>query len=390
MTSQVFGSAGYVSAVAFLGLLAADLTGNDRLAGVPNATMTLGTALLAGPLARRAIHRGRRTALVTGYLLGAVGAVASFLAGQTGSFLLLLPALLVLGSLQASGLQTRFAAADHASPDQRARAISLVVWVGAIGGVLGPSLATWENDFGISLGARPWVSPLLLAAVLSLIAAGVVSQRLPTSPALAGRAAPASRWTETWTHVTANPLALLGIVTVALSQAAMVAVMVMTPLHMRDHGQAELSGFVIAVHVFGMFGLAPVVGRFVDRLGPVRTIKIGATILGAGVLISVIAGYHPVLIFVGLFLLGLGWNFGLISGSTLLTSSIEGGYRLAAQGLSDSVLSILGGAAALVSGFVKQSWGFPWLANLALALAVVVLVWTVMVSRRPSQVPSPL
>ncbi len=88
---------------------------------------------------------------------------------------------MLLGSTQAAGLQTRFAAADHAEPGQRARAISLVVWVSAIGGVLGPSLATWENDVGVGLGLRAWVSPLLLAGVLSLLAALVITIRLPGS-----------------------------------------------------------------------------------------------------------------------------------------------------------------------------------------------------------------
>lgn len=350
MISQVLGSAGNVSALTFLGLLAADLTGSDRLAGVPAATLTLGTAFLAAPLARRAIRRGRRAALATGYLIGGLGAFASFLAGESGVFILLIVALLALGGTQAAGLQTRFAAADHAPPDGRARAISLVVWVAAFGGVLGPSLAKWENDLGVSVGLRPWVSPLLVAGLLSLLAAAAISIRLTR--------------------------------TAALSQAAMVAIMTMTPLHMRDHGQAELSGFVIALHVFGMFGLAPLVGRAVDRFGAYRAIKTGAAILGAGVLVSVVAGYQPALIFIGLFLLGLGWNFGLIAGSTLLTSSIDSTHRLSAQGMSDTLLSVLGGFAALSSGFIKQGWGFHWLANLAFALAATVMVSAVFVQLR--------
>ena len=388
MFSQVLGSAANVSAVAFLGLLAADLTGSDRLAGLPSATLTLGTAMLAPLLARRAIRRGRRPALVMGYLVGSLGAFATFFAGQAGVFLWLIPALLLLGSTQASGLQTRFAAADHAEPGQRARAISLVVWVSAIGGVLGPSLATWENDVGVGLGLRAWVSPLLLAGVLSLLAALVITIRLPGSDTTAvGGLRPSPRWMNTWQAVRTNRLALLGIVTVALSQAAMVAVMTMTPLHMRDHGHATLSGYVIALHVFGMFGLAPLVGRFVDRAGSFRAIKIGAVILGSGVLVSVVAGYQPALIFVGLFLLGLGWNFGLIAGSTLLTASVDIEHRLAAQGMSDTLLSVLGGCAALASGFIKQGWGFHWLANAAFALAVLVMVWALVVSRGHVRVP---
>jgi MFS family permease len=155
----------------------------------------------------------------------------------------------------------------------------------------------------------------------------------------------------------------------------MVAVMTMTPLHMRDHGQAELSGAVIAVHVLGMFGLSPVVGRIVDRYGPLRSIRAGAAILGVGVLAAVIAGYQPALIFIGLFMLGLGWSFGLIAGSSLLVAASGDEYRIASQGLADAVLSVLGGGAALASGFVKASFGFHWLSNLAFVLALVVGIW---------------
>ncbi|CAN5263704.1 hypothetical protein BH18ACT5_BH18ACT5_19700 [soil metagenome] len=248
--------------------------------------------------------------------------------------------------------------------------------------MLGPSLATWENDVGVGLGLRPWVSPLVLAGVLALVAAAVIAVRLPVDQAIVTAGLPASpRWQDTWLALRRNRPALLGIVTVAISQAAMVAIMTMTPLHMRDHGNAELSGYVIALHVFGMFGLAPLVGRFVDRGGSYRAIKTGAMILGGGVLISVVAGYRPALIFVGLFLLGLGWNFGLIAGSTLLTTSIDKEHRVAAQGMSDALLSILGGLAALASGFIKQGLGFHWLANVAFVLALIVIAWAMLVSR---------
>jgi MFS family permease len=387
MVSQVLGSGANASAFAFLALLAADLSGSDNLAGVPAATLTLGTALLATPLARRAIRRGRRSALVAGYLIGTGGAVASFWAGQVGNFPLLLAALLAFGATQAAGLQTRFAAADHALPEQRARAISLVVWVGAFGGVAAPALAKWENDLGLSLGVRPWVAPFMAASVFSILAALWTGARLPVEPVVGTLPAP-PRWGDTWAEVRATPAALLGIVTVALSQAAMVAVMTMTPLHMRDHGQAEISGFVIALHVLGMFGFAPLVGRFVDRVGSYRAIMTGGAILAAGVLASVVAGYQPVLIFLGLFLLGLGWNFGLIAGSALLTSSIDSSHRLSAQGMSDSLLSILGGLAAFTSGFIKQGWGFHWLANLSFAFAVLVASWALAVARRHQSVAS--
>ena len=150
--------------------------------------------------------------------------------------------------------------------------------------------------------------------------------------------------------------------------------MVMTPLHMKDHGHAELSTLVIAVHVFGMFGLAPLIGRWADGFGRIRSLQVGAIILAAGTVSAVIAGYVPALMFVGLFLLGVGWSVALISGSALLTESLPESQRVDAQGLADVLMSLLGATAAFSSGFVKTAVGYDWLANFATAAAVLSLI----------------
>ncbi len=380
MTSQALFSAGYITMVSVLGLLAADLTGTDRWAGLPNAALTLGTAVMAAPLARRALAKGRRPALWAGYLIGAAGAVVGFILSQSGAFIPFLLALVLVGTGQTAALQSRFAAADLATPEERGRVISLVVWVGALGGVVGPSLGAWENAWGLEQGFRTWTAPLLVSVLLLVLAAAAVAIGLRPDPLMASArqktdTTPRPTIGTTWGVIRTRPLALLGIGSIALSQAAMVAVMTMTPLHMRDHGQAELSGTVIALHVLGMFGLSPVVGRIVDRYGPLRSIRLGAAILGIGVVAAVIAGYQPALIFAGLFLLGLGWSFGLIGGSSLLVAASGDEYRVASQGLADAVLSVLGGSAAFASGFVKESFGFHWLSNVAFVLALAVGLW---------------
>ena len=106
----------------------------------------------------------------------------------------------------------------------------------------------------------------------------------------------------------------LGLASMITVQAAMVAVMTMTPPHMRDHHQAGSSAYVIAVHIAGMYGLAPWVGRFVERIRPIGRSWSPVSCSPRGTAGAVLAGYHRPLIFVGLFLLGLGWNIGLIAG----------------------------------------------------------------------------
>ena len=395
MVGQALGTAAAASMLAALGLLAAELLGSDSLAGLPAAVATLGTAVIASPLAGLAVHKGRRAALWAGYGLGALGAAIASLAGEMGVFWILLIGMAIFGGGQAAGLQSRFAAADLASPERRARDISRVVWVATIGGVLGPVLNSTEDTVGRSFGLGPWVGPMIAALVLYLTAAAWAAIRLRPDPLLlrAERAGlPAverqrRQLTGAWRAVRAEPMALLAVASLAVSHAVMVAVMTMTPLHMRDHGQALLSGLVISVHVLGMYGFSPLVGRYTDRMGPSRTIRDGALILGLGVISSVVAGYQPPLIFIGLFLLGLGWSFGLIAGSALLTSSVSEASRVAAQGLSDTLLSGLAAGAAFISGLVKQGWGFHWLANLAGSCAIALAVAAILVARRR---PSPV
>ncbi len=132
---------------------------------------------------------------------------------------------------------------------------------------------------------------------------------------------------------------------------------------------------MIAVHIVGMFGLAPLVGRFVDRVGAIRAIQYGTVVLGVGTIAAVVAGYVPAMIFTGLFLLGLGWNIGLIGGTTLLTASVPADARVEAQGTGDLTLSLCGAAAAFGSGFVKQGWGYHILADAATALAAAMLLY---------------
>jgi len=390
MVSNSVGYAGLVSVVAVVGLLASEVMGRDLLAGLPAAAATLGTAIAATPLALRSKRQGRRRGLWLGYFIGAAGGVLALAAGQAGVFWLLILAMGVFGVAQASNLQARFAAADLAGPDRRARAISMVVWVGTVGAVLGPPAALWANRVGTtSLGLRSWVAPMFLG-ILGFSAAGVViaSVLRPDPLELAGgvdpdaeRENPLRTAGNAWTAVWNNPKARLALVVMAVSQMAMVAVMTMTPLHMRDHGHADLSTLVISAHVLGMFGLSPLIGGWADRFGRIKSVGAGAGILGVGTIATVVAGYIPALLFAGLFLLGLGWSFALIAGSALLTESLPIQERVGAQGLADVAMSVLAAIAAFSSGFVKEFAGFHWLANFATIAAVLMIVAVLQVRR---------
>lgn len=381
--AQVPGQAAVAGVVAVGALLAKDLLhGNDRFAGSGGAAFTLGSAFLAVPLSAYMRRNGRRPGLMFAFGLGAVGAAIAATGGQLRSFPLFLVGMVCFGGAQAATLQGRYVAADLAPEHDRARAIASVVVVGTLGAIFGPILTPWEKRAGEAIGLDEFIGPFLFASLFLLVSLAIIHVRLRPDPlAVNGQLDPNAERVRPLRQVQISAgvirrshLAPLGLAAMVASQTAMVAVMTMTPSHMKDHGQADLSAYVIALHIAGMYAFAPFVGRFVSRFGEIRSVMVGAVVLGLGTVAAVVAGYVPWLIFVGLFLLGVGWNIGLIAGSALLTNAVPANARVEVQGTADLTMSFCGGMAAFASGFIKQAWGFHLLADAATLLAGALLV----------------
>jgi MFS family permease len=377
------GQAAVAGTVAVVSLLAKDMLGSDRLAGMGSAAFTFGAAMISIPLAAFMRRRGRRPGLALALGIGSVGALVAASGGQVRFFPLFILGMFMFGSGQSATLQARYAAADLATESERATAIGAVVWIGTLGAVFGPLFTPLEKRFGIWIGLDEYVGPYLFAAVLFAVGAVAYLVLLRPDPLVvsgavdphAARTRPLEQVRRSYGEIRRSPGALLGIIAMAVSQATMVGVMTMTPPHMADHGHADLSALVIALHIVGMYGLAPWVGRFVDRVGTVRSVQIAAVLLGLSTITVQIAGYVPALMFIGLFFLGVGWNIGLIAGTALLTSSVPSHARVEAQGTGDLTLSLCGAIAALSSGFVKQAFEFHILADMATVLAGMMLVY---------------
>ncbi|HYN30389.1 MAG TPA: MFS transporter [Dermatophilaceae bacterium] len=174
--------------------------------------------------------------------------------------------------------------------------------------------------------------------------------------------------------------------TLALGLGVMVAVMVMTPLHMR-HGNADLTviGFVISVHILGMYAFSPLTGYAVDRLGGRTVAGVGSGVLCAATLLAAVSpeGSSPTLVG-GLFLLGLGWSCTLVSGSTLLTAGVPTPERPGAQGAADLAMGLVAAAGGVVGGVVVDHSGYPALAAVATGFAL--LVGVAVIAARPAAV----
>ncbi|MFI0824887.1 MFS transporter [Streptomyces roseolus] len=381
VATQILGGLGIATGVALAAVLATEVSGTDALAGLASTATVAGPALLAMPLAALMTRRGRRAGLVLAYLLGALGAGVAVLGAVLDSFPLLLAGLVGFGAGSSANLTARFAAADLAPPDRRARAISTVVWATTIGAVLGPNIAAPAGRSVAGLGIPVAAGPFLWAAVVFVVSALVVTLLLRPDPLLTARALaaadgdgaedrPEDRSLRAGLRaVRESPQARIALVTVVASHTVMVSIMSMTPVALTHHGAGiELIGLVISVHIAGMYAFSPVMGWLSDRLGRLAVIGLAVGLLGIAALLAGTAGGSHTRVAAGLFVLGLGWSAGLVSGSALLTDSVPQAARASVQGLSDTAMNTAAGLGGLLAGVVVSQAGYGPLNAIAACL----------------------
>ncbi len=378
-SAQVLSGVGTAGTVAAGSLLVASISNSETLAGLAQTSAVLGAAALALPLARITAKGGRRAALSIGYFAGFIGSIFAIWGGSSRNLTLMLIGTFLVGAASAAAYQARFAAIDLATDQTRARQLSFVVWGSTIGAVAGPNLMQPSGNFAENVGLPRLVGPYLISAVTLAAAALVINTFLRPDPyLLANKDVDIQRvkgdTKKALAHIRSNPAALFAIAAIAIGHLAMVAVMVMTPVHMA-HVDVTLTviGLVISVHVLGMFAFSPIVGSLSDRLGRVRVIQIG---LGILIISAVISGFaradDAYTLGVGLFLLGLGWSCTLIAGSALLSESVADTFKASSQGASDLVMNLAGAGGGAVAGVIIGTLSYGWLCFSA-ALPVTIL-----------------
>jgi MFS family permease len=389
-TAQVLNGVGVAGTVAAGSLLVASITNSETLAGLAQTSSVLGAAALALPLARLTSRGGRRLALSVGLIAGVIGSLLAIFGGSRENIYLMLTGTFLVGAASAAGYQARFAAIDLATNEKRAKQLSFVVWGSTIGAVTGPNLMEPSGNLAESFGLPRLTGPYLISAVTLALAVLVIQLFLRPDPFLtaakdSGAATlPRVKTKVALKHIRSNARASFAIASIAIGHIAMVAVMVMTPVHMA-HVDVTLTiiGLVISVHVLGMYAFSPLVGALTDRLGRLKVIQIGVAILLSSALISGFArADDAITLGIGLFLLGLGWSCTLIAGSALLTESVSPEFKSASQGASDLVMNLSGASGGAIAGVVIATLSYGWLCLLSAIPVALLGLWSLKIKAR--------
>jgi MFS family permease len=396
--NQSLASAGFIASATLNSIIGAKLGGSPSLAGVPAAVYQVGAALAASAWGYAMDRIGRRNGMVAGLLIGVLGNALVLFAIGISSFFLFLIGMMLMGITNAAVVLGRFAAAEVNPPERRGAAISNVVLGGTFGAILGPLLVGPMGSIVHTLGMDELAGAYLATLGLFVIAAVVVFLGLRPDPHELGKQVAAqnpdpfvsasSGEARPIFEILRQPAALVAVAAMVLGQVVMVAIMVITSLHMRDHqhGLSDISA-VISSHTFGMFAFSVLSGRLADRWGRGPVILTGASTL---LLACITAPLSPNVLplAVSLFLLGLGWNFCFVGGSALLSDQLSPAERSRTQGTNDLLVGLASATGSLGSGIVFAASSYSVITLGAGVLALIPLLMSLIWMRRRALLPT--
>lgn len=358
-----FGMVALYAAFTAAPLVAEDLTGSRTWSGLPGAAAIAGTSTGTALLAALMAARGRRPGLAAGWVSGVAGALLALVAIAGGSFVLFVLAMVALGVGHGANQLARFAAADPHPLTRRGLVLSLVVWAGTIGAVIGPNLLEPVGFVAERLGMAPLAGGYLAAGAAFAVAAVIVTIALRPDPARLAvaidddRPASSGGW---------DRELLVAVAALVAAQFVMLLVMTMTPVHIRggEHGLAAVGG-VMSIHFVGMFALAPVAGKASDRFGGLRVALFGLVMVAVAAVLAGVAPTSSVAVLtVALLLLGLGWSAAFVASSSMLASA-----GALVQGRADAVGWAFAAVASVSSGILIAWVGYATMCMIGATIA---------------------
>ena len=359
------------------------LSEDKALVTLPVSTMVIGTLLATLPASFWMRFIGRRWGFMSGASIGFIGGIVTSVAIYENVFWLFCLGTFLMGSYNAFGQYYRFAAADVASDSYRSRAISYVMAGGVVSAICGPELARQTHDF--------FPTYIYLASFMSLSVLATIAFLLLSFIQIPRLTAEERRDTgRPWPLIVRQPVFIVAVLSAVVGYGSMSVVMTATPLAMAlcNHGLNE-TAFVIQWHALGMFAPSFVTGHLIRRLGVLNIILAGCVIEVAAVMTN-LHGISVLHFGIALFLLGVGWNFMFIGGTTLVTETYEPSERAKTQAINDFVVFGSVAISSFVSGNLLHYVGWSAVNYSALpfiAAAVLAVAWLA-VRRRAAPTPA--
>ena len=377
---------GGVTLIMITGLAGFALAPNTAFATVPLTCYVIGSALTTFPASMLMKSVGRRAGFQTGTAIGMAGAALCGLAIYLANFWALCFGMMVMGCYTAFGKFYRFAAADATDPGFRAKAISLTLAGGIVGGFIAPEMAKRTKDM--------FADHVFLGSYLSLMIVCVVAALLLTQldiPQLSEQER--KEGGRPMREIMRQPVFIVAALAGALSYGIMNLFMTSTPLAMRAHDHHfNSAAFVLEWHVVGMYGPSFFTGSLIQKFGVLKVILTGIVLL-FGAVMCALAGTGVINFWLALFVLGVGWNFMYVGGSALLTECHTPAERAKTQAANDlmvfctmAVSSMSSGLLLNVSGWHAVNYGtIPFL-----LLALGATSWIIWLRRRGNSGVAPL
>lgn len=387
-----------VASFTLMPIIATQLVG-ESAAGVPSTISMVGRALAGYPTGWLMAKLGRRLGLGLGYLSAVVGGLLAFFSIGWESFFAFCLGMGLLGAGRATSEQARFVAAEITRAENRAKVLGFIVAAGIVGGVGGPLLVAPTERLLIGMGYPEGSGAYGLTALLAVIALVLIMTLLYPEPQVLSRIiqqeeddadptqAQANRApVRSFMEIMSEPRVMLAMASLVIGQFVMVWLMVIMSVHMKANAHTLAAiALVIAYHNAGMYAFSWAVGFVVDRIGHVSTIIAGTFILAMSTIMSPLSAAFPNLA-AAMFLVGLGWSFTYVAGSSLLSDALSPDERSQIQGASESLLSIAGGLGSLGTGVIYALGGMAFVGVLGLVVSIVLILFVVWYRFQPQTV----
>ena len=374
----------FVATLTVATVAARSLSGSTAFAGLPLAGGALGQALGTNLFGRWSARYGRRFIMLLGPPMSAFGATLELLGVVFGWYWMLVGGALFVGGGLGCMHLTRYVAAELSEEHRRGWAVGILVWSGTVGSLVGANLVDGVGQMVEDWLGTPYGGAFLLAVAAFLLSwlifwaalrpdPSLVAVTTQGRPAVKGSVGSALRL----------PAVQLSILALLSAQGTMVLVMTATPLRIEDAGFGlKIVGLVISIHAVGMFAFAPLVGKLVDRIGYLPMLGVGAVVTWASLLVS---GTAPpdsnLLLGLGLFILGLGWCFSFVAGSSMLFASSPPDVRQVVEGWADSAIWSMVMLGSVAAGVLMNAIGYGLL-NVAAAGPLLIIVLLVFSTQR--------